>query len=226
MGIDARIVLRNVRSVDVNDEQLLDWSRRLCRAVGAQHFWLIRPESPTAAKTGRRHAISRTCEPLSWYDGQEPGSIYLQDGPDVLARTGECLLQVNVGTRWYGVGYERGDLLGLCAVAEACELIVPRCEVWYGGDSSGVVLEPFPSFTRLALRRHLFSDAGREYFDRFGENLRKDEIEMPECSLCLVPMIRNGWGQGFAACTCGFCGHAIETRDSGATWADRKEDLR
>lgn len=158
-----------------------------------------------------------------------PGLVYQQDGPDVVANVGECLLRVNLSGRWYGIGYERGDLLTYCAVAEWLEVNVPGCQVWYGGDSSGVLVERFGPITREKLRRHLYSVQGRDYFDydKSGLLSGRDAVTgPPACSLCPGGEYRGarcGWGNGYALFDCRGCGKQLVTRDGGKTYAPQTE---
>lgn len=154
----------------------------------------------------------------------DDGKGYYQYGPDVVAEPGEWLLRVSVWSQYYGPGYERGDLLTLCAIAEWCEVNIPNCEVWYGGDSSGVLLAPFGNPERVMLRRHLYSAIGRDYYS-YGS---RSGITPPRCSLCPPgegsPWQQFGSGSNYVACHCAGCGKSKETRDKGVTWVERKED--
>lgn len=157
---------------------------------------------------------------------RQPGMFYTQDGDTVYAAPGEYLLELSLWTRYYGEGYERGDILTICAIAEWIEANMQPCEVWYGGDSSGVCIEPFGDPRRRDLRRHLYSQKGRDYFSSWGTAPRKMP---PTCGLC-VPgeERRQQYGSGmngeYAAVSCAGCGKNFETRDGGTTWAERKDD--
>ena len=182
-----------------------------------------------------RRAIDFTCDDYDADDFDErgvssalrqPGKVYFQDADPVIAEPGEWLLEVSLWTRYYGIGYERGDLLTICAVAEWCEANLQPCEVWYGGDSSGVALKPFGDAERAKLRRHLYSQQGRDYYSSWGTPPGQMP---PTCGLC-VPgeERRQQYGSGmngqYAAVSCAGCGKNFETRDGGQTWAERKED--
>lgn len=252
MGIDAEMLLRVKRSEKPSDDELARWSWDLCRAIGARHFYThdgMEPEAYAAAqarwtatweKTGQnreatialvgehpeelRRAIQLS--PSYEENATEPGRVWSQDGEPILADEGEWLLSVNLSTRYYGIGYERGDLLTICATAEWCEMNIPNCEVWYGGDSSGVLAEPFGEAQRCALKAHLYSQRGRDYFSY--DMLRGEtKIEPTPCGLCIPSeprFNRNGWGKDFAAVSCAGCGKSFETRDNGKTWQVRKDD--
>lgn len=215
MGIDARMVLR-VKDKP-SDQQLKEWGWRLGAAVGADKFWLDKEEG--------RGAITLAHDYDEHGESVYSGKSYGQDGDSLVVESG-WLLEVHVATRFYGIGYERGDLLGLCAIAEWCEQNIDGCEVFYGGDSSGVSAIPWPETTRRALRWHLYSDKGRAYF-RHGE--RPNSFPHPElCSLCIssAGFNRFGWGGGdqYCAVSCPGCGENFTTRDGGKTWTKGEKD--
>lgn len=126
MGIDACMFSR-YRGGKPSPEQLKLWSWDLCRAIGAQHF-LIQPEKGRAALSLTRRYTD---------DGVvDDGKTYTQNGPDIVAEPGEWLVEVSLWTRYYGVGYERGNWQVIVHTAEWLERFIGP--VWYGGDSSGV----------------------------------------------------------------------------------------
>lgn len=183
----------------------------------------------------RRLAIDLTCAGYAAEDfdddkvpveNRAPGRVYFEDSYEpVLAAPGEWLLQVSVFTRYYGEGYERGDILFLCAVAEWVEANIPNCEVWYGGDSSGVCIEPFGEKRRAELRKHLYSSSGRDYFKHSGPD--GSRLCPKPCSLCVPGENRFqqfGFGSNYCAVSCGGCGKNFETRDNGVTWITPQED--
>lgn len=151
-----------------------------------------------------------------------PGRCSLEDGDNIYAEEGEWLLTVSLFTRYYGIGYERGDILTICAVAEWCEANIPNCEVWYGGDSSGMVAKPFPDAERVKLRKHLYSNGGRSY--RYCG--AKTAINGPKpCSLCpgSARYTECGWGRDYQSVFCGGCGKTFETR-AGSPWKAKEEE--
>lgn len=219
MGIDARILLRNISVINATDANILLWSRGLCRAIGGKRFSLDREHST--------HAITRTGSRWREEGDPAPGQVWQQDGDDINAHPGECLLEVHVWTRFYGVSYERGDLLTLCNIAEWCEMKIPSCEVWYGGDSSGCCAEPWGIVERHKLKQHLFSNEGRDYFKSFYSRpplQHEFAPERPVCSLCRIGMTRNGWGNQYARYFCNDCSYATITNDGGKTWTEPKHN--
>lgn len=181
-----------------------------------------------------RRAIDFSCagyDEDEWQDykvpkeARAPGLVYFQDADPVFAAPGEWLLKLSLWTRYYGVGYERGDILTLCAIAEWIEVNMQPCEVWYGGDSSGVELARFDDAARRKLRAHLYGQQGRDYFSSWGTPPR---AMPPKCGLCVPEEKRQQYGSGmngnYAAVSCGGCGKCFKTEDAGATWTETKDD--
>ena len=187
---------------------------------GAVHGSILNDIGPAPQKLRRAIAFARNYEED---EANRDGLVYLQDGPPIFAANGEWLLEVGVWSRYYGVGYERGDILFLCSVAEWVEANIQPCEVWYGGDSSGVLLERFDEAARAALRRHLYSQHGRDYFN-YG--IQSSFGTPKQCGLCVKGENRfqqYGTGSTYSAVSCGGCGKNFETRDSGKTWTVAEE---
>jgi hypothetical protein len=151
-----------------------------------------------------------------------PGLAWTQDGDPILANPGETFLDVSLWTRYYGEGYERGDILTICAIAEWIEQNINPSEVWYGGDSSGVLAAPFGAAQRNKHKALLYSQRGRDYFN-YGE---RGGFPTPKpCGLCVpdtVGFTRHGWGDSYIAVSCAGCGKNFESRDDGKTWTEPK----
>lgn len=210
MGIDAEMLVR-VKG-HPSQEQIKIWAWKLAKTIGPNNFFLDKEEGHGALYLAPS------------YDSiDEDGKLWEQDGPTLHAEKDETFLRVNLWTRYYGIGYERGDILLICNIAEWCEVNIPNCEVWYGGDSSGVCVEPFPASKRAQLKAHLWSDQGRDYF----EFEKQSTFPTPKpCSLCLSPpqFNRHGWGRGntYIAVNCPGCGSSFESHDKGKNWTEKK----
>jgi hypothetical protein len=173
-----------------------------------------------------RYAINLT-EDYSDGDKLPPGKAYFQDGETMHALDpSEWFLSVSLWTRYYGVGYERGDLMTICAVAEWLEANLPGVVVYYGGDSSGVEATPFDEAARQALKRHYYSEAGRDYFRRPMLSRTVQAPSPPGCGLCVdkaqPQWSQHGFGGNFTAFSCAGCGKSVESRDGGKTWTPQK----
>lgn len=125
---------------------------------------------------------------------------YEQDAPTIIPRPDEQLIQVNLSCRYYGEGYERGPILDIVNLAGFLDYLFPNCEIWYGGDSSGVEAAPFPWSEREKLVRHYFNVGREPYLRCFGS-----ETEIPTCVLDNKVMVPSGWGGGLTYATCLAC---------------------
>jgi hypothetical protein len=151
----------------------------------------------------------------------EVGRYYAQDGPTLRADPGEWFLRLSIMGSYYGVGYERGDLLAYCAMAEWIEASIPNSEVWYGGDSSGVLAERFDESARAALRSHLYGARGRDYFREMSFTPPGTFPTPKPCSLCIPDeprFLQHGAGPSYIGVNCGGCGKFFESRDNGKSW--------
>lgn len=183
MGIDAEMYI--ITSKKLTDDQIRSLSFRAGETFGAGKFY--RPKG--------EHNISRV-----------KGDVIEQDGPDLPIPPGSHALRVNLCTRYYGVGYERGDLPFLIMLAAWLEEVVGECSIYYGGDSSGVLAEPFDARARAKLFKHFCSPIGRAYFVRPGG---------PPCRLCQVNMNDMGGGPGVMFWECNGCGGKLITYTDG-----------
>lgn len=213
MGIDAEILVRVKRPI--TEAEIKIHGLAICRSLGARQFGISRDSG--------RGAITLTSD---YSDKGLEGKVWFQDGPTILAEPGETFLQVNLWTRYYGPGYERGDILMICAVAEWVEQNIPGAEVWYGGDSSGVIAKPFPAEARAQIRSHLYTPKGRGYFKRepWGGAEKNLHPNTDDCKLCfgMEPLSQFGAGQGYWAGSCAACGQRFETHDDGKSWETKR----
>lgn len=206
MGIDATMLIRNVPPV--SESQLKEWNWHLISTFGKDNFFGINREKGESAIR-----IS-----------EENGTVFYTDATDPEVRPGEQFLEVKLMSRYYGEGYERGDLTTICAIAEWIEQNIPNSEVWYGGDSSGIELVRFDKIERERLKHHLYSVSGKDYFnDRQSDN--KTRPNLSNCNLCIPEksIVQYGWsGNGlYHAYACSGCGESFITRDGGTTWDNK-----
>lgn len=194
MGIDAEMYVRVPR--EVSGDECRKLGRRLCDLFGRDKF-LFRDE----AEKGEQHVI--------W-----PSDRIDQDSNDgdTMPDPGETILRLSIWSRYYGEDYERGDLPFLRGLADALEMLIPDGAVWYGGDSSGVLVEPWPKEKREALWAH-FCVGGH---DPYHAGFDRQKSEAPACTLCLSPMGKFGWGPSYSLHACP-CGQQVLTRDGVTT---------
>lgn len=210
MGIDARMFVRLRRSSPLSEQEIRQTAARMAATLGHRHF-LIRRES---SYRGPRHALSLVetvgelradgydLEETQWLGLPSDRQVWTQDGDDIVAEPGEQMIEVNLWTRYYGEGYERGDWLTIRATAEFLEHVLPDCEVWYGGDSSGICAERFDTAARSRLHAH-FLDHGHEPYRSFFGRGQPAET----CEFCAArPMADVGGGRGSTFWSCNGCG--------------------
>jgi hypothetical protein len=188
MGIDAKILVRVPRAV--GEEEVRSIGHKLCALFGHDRFFVY-----DRGDGRRRHVIF-------------PVDEYEQDGDPITPEPGETLLEVSLWTRYYGEGYERGDVVFICALVEGLERLIPGAAVWYGGDSSGVLAEPFGKEQRAALLDHFFHVDHHPYIGYFSR-VQQDQGANPICMLCEMPMDQCGFGATFALFRC-VCGEQVE----------------
>lgn len=237
MGIDAQMYV--VVTKKPTEDDLLRWSGQLSRSIGSEYF-RIEPWSHEGLKPVESGCLTLAGSKYREDDDPPPGTFFHQDGPTAKAKKGEWFIEVKLMSRYYGIGYERGPLLTFCAIAEWLELhpeIKPK-KILYGGDSSGVLAEPFDQAKRLELKKHLFSAEGRDYFNHGKKSAEYGfgpddtwEYGVPDfvdkCKICKASGFkyptRYGTGQGYSAMRCGGCGKRFETKDSGKTWSEPED---
>jgi hypothetical protein len=219
MGIDAEMFVRVKRAVP--DDEVRRLRLQLGSAFGADKFWIFgrdkavgeapldEADDDHAPIGSPRHCIERVTE-------------FRQDGDALMPEPGETFLRVYIASRFYGDGYERGNLPLILAVA-AFLREATHGEVWYGGDSSGVCAELLDDARRRELWAH-FVAVQHEPYENGMRWDRDDNIPNQHCTFCNAPMRRYGGGSGglYAPFFCCGCGADIETRDGGKTWAPRK----
>lgn len=185
MGVDARMLIRVPRVV--TGEEVKREAVKAQIALNRDHFSVYRPGEHSWSPEGR-HCLSIVSE-------------YEQDGESIVPRVGETLIEVHLATRYYGVGYERGDLIGILAVAKWFRLAFAPCEIWYGGDSGGCCAEPLDDVRENDLWVHFMSDAGRAYFNRPP----KDYAAI-HCTFCDVDAGEFMWSGADSGHSCPSCG--------------------
>ena len=202
MGIDARMLFTTKSKITDEELKLAAWD--MCAVLGAAHFFTY----------GKRPV------PLFRVN------VYEQDGPDFVPDEGETIIEVSLVGRYYGIGYERGHLPTYLMVAEWLEHRFPGCVVYYGGDSSGVLAEPFDASARNALLKHYLTNGHAPYVGAFG-SLGGGKIQPPRCKERCVEergAHQYGFGDNYAAFHCAGCGKSFQTNDNGETWTTKGEE--
>lgn len=188
MGIDARMLVRTHRKVSA--EEVKQIAVRAQIAIGTDTLDVSRP--------GRWYKNGR--HSLTLVEG-----AWEQDGPDIEPENGETFVEVHLTTRFYGPGYERGNLVGILAVARYMRAAFAPCEVWYGGDSSGVLARHLDDKYEAELWAHFMSTEARRYFASFG-GLGKRDAHSVHCDFCGINANENMWSGGDTGHYCPSCG--------------------
>lgn len=197
MGIDAQLLVRNPKPLSPLEVRKM--SRDLVAAFGIERFCVI---PPGVYDENGSHALEIVDE-------------YVQDGPTLRPANGEQFIIVNVSSRWYGKGYERGDLPVLISIAEWLELRIQGSQIWYGGDSSGVLAKSFDACGRRELFQHFVKVGHDPYSSFFGK------VGSETCAFCAdAPMHGCRGGPGGVGYVCDGCGlHRLVTHDGTKTEA-------
>jgi hypothetical protein len=215
MGIDAEMFVRTKEKI--TPQEVLAIARRLAEAFWRDEFFIKHPRSEYLFGDKPRHCLSIVKK-------------IEQDGPDILPEEGETFVKVHLTGRYYGVGYERGDLPKLLTIAGWLEANVPGGSVWYGGDSSGVVHKPFGKAQRDKLFKHFCAVGHEPYAGASWCDPNEFPLPIPKCELCKTPFVRYGAGRTYGAYSCHGCGFHLRTHDSGHTWeywfGDREQDAK
>ena len=190
MGVDAQMLVKTRAPLDAKAVRRL--SVDLCEAFGHDKFmvWEDWKDYETDAVVGR-HALEIVGE-------------YGQDGDSIFPEPGETLIEVHFMGRYYGEGYERGDLGLIINVASWLEARIPGARIFYGGDSSGICAEPFDAEARAALWAHFCRVGHRPYRGGFG-TFRQSGAVM-QCGFCDEGMIDTGGSRDRTFYYCSGCG--------------------
>jgi hypothetical protein len=210
MGVDAKMFARiKGRGNWLADADELIAAYELASTFGYENFWIAKGGEHDR---GDGHHALQIIRPISkeeavrykLADNLVGRVVWSQDGEDIVAAPDEQFVCVHLQTRYYSEKYPRGDWLIVRAVAEWLELRFPGCEVWYGGDSSGICAEHFDADRRAAINRYFLSSGHRAYTGRPPSN-RDDVI----CPVCQVGMIGSGDGQEDSFYICDGCGKRV-----------------
>lgn len=168
MGVDAEMFARiKGRENWLKDESAA--AQALADDLGRGNFWITNGEPWITNEHGALSIVrpaSDDDESAELGRGEFVGKVvWFQDGPEIVAGEDEQFVQVHMQSRYYGPDYERGDWPFIKSVAAWLERRFPGCEVWYGGDSSGICAEHLTA-ERLAEIDALWSQFGNERYRR------------------------------------------------------------
>lgn len=197
MGVDAEMMVTT--TAELTDREVLRLAYETGAAFGPGRFWIM----------DGTHAVTR--DDRAYY------------ALDPTPAAGSTRLAVNLSTRYYGEGYERGDLPLILSVARWMRSKLPDCTVYYDGDT-GDTLRALTSAREDQLWAHFVEHQGLPYRSYMGSS--DDGIPTPRCGRCDEDMLRSGFGGGFGSYYCPGCGHRLETRDGGRSFAEPERGRR
>ena len=208
MGIDAQMFAKT--RAKLTEDGVRRLSVDLVSGFGREHFVLWNEEPDP------HHALELT-------------DVYTQDGPDIVPAKGETFVLAHLSGRFYGPGYERGDLPTYIMVADWLERRIEGAEVWYGGDSSGVCAFKFDSHKREQFFAH-FARQGNEPYESRRDVLAAGMKEQPVCGFCKIGMHACGFNCGpkhdLLTVYCPGCEEEWYAADGGRTLTPVPEDER
>jgi hypothetical protein len=147
MGVDSIMIIRVPRPL--TDDEVKREAVKAQIALGNNGVLAVDSPGKYTWRPEGRHCLS---------------IIHGEANENIERRPDETLIDVGLRTRYYGVGYERGDLVSILAVARWFRIAFAPCEIWYGGDNGTV--EQLDEVRENDLWVHFMSDAGRAYFSR------------------------------------------------------------
>lgn len=193
MGVDA--VMCVVSREKFSDDEICALSWQIGAAFGTEAFYFTYPQA-----SAPRMALQVVEEEFGGWDSDQR----------LVAPAGGMLLRVNLTDRYWGPGYERGNLPQLLAIAKWLE-VKTGGDVWYGGDSSGAAGEKLDAEKREALWKH-FLEKGNPYFQREASF---NDAPAPPCPLCRHAASNCGGGRGKDFWICCGCGWRAITSTAG-----------
>ena len=230
MGVDARIFARiKGRENWLRDKDELVAAYQLASSLGHQHFFITKGNDPICAE---HHALSivrpiKDAETAAEYglSLEHLGKVvYHQDGPEIFADDDEQFIEVHLWSRYYGPCYARGDWPTIRTVAEWLEWRFPNCEVWYGGDSSGICAAHLTEEVRKEFSR-LYLSSGTTAYHRGFSGVTSQGHTPPTCPTCEQPLYSTGGGGGQCFWFCDGCGKQGITKGGNLRWLKRNSDF-
>ncbi len=195
MGIDSEMLIRT--KTKITNKQITEYAWRLAHAIGSTNFYIW---------DGQR-SLTKVKE-------------FEQDGPTLFPLEDEVFMRCVPATRYYGIDYGRGNIWLIISIAEWCERNISNVEVWYGGDSSGVVVRPFGSIERQNIIKH-WSRSGNTYANDIS-GFDNEDWGHPFCVFCDHYMHRFGFGDVYAMYICQGCGQKVCTHNAGKLWTTER----
>lgn len=237
MGVDAEMFVRLKGAHRLSEADVRRLSYEIGTAFDTGFFFTMNPQQGLFKETRRALEIMKPI--ASMEDAEDYGLdkehvgrvVWSQDGDPIIADADEQFIKANLFGRYYGRGYERGDWPKLRACIFWLSTRIPNCEVWYGGDSSGICAERANGHFLADMDHHWALNARRPYvryksdFSGIIPKMPKDSIIPPVCTLCDVPMADQGGSRDYTFFWCDGCGLQASKHCNGTlAWAGLHED--
>lgn len=190
MGVDAIVIART--PVRLTDDQIRRYSWLLGSSLGSN--LLFRP----------------TC------GGNNITRVDVVDIEPIPDEDRSLCVKINLMSRFYGPGYERGHWPTVAAA-----IMWVRAQGWdafYGGDS-GVGIVPVTDEVLAGLWAYWCANGSRPYMPA--------SPDAPLCPLCQERMTKRMWGPGdMAGAECWGCGAHMMRRSADAPWLPCDRDFK
>lgn len=219
MGVDAEMFVK-WRGQPLTEREVRALAGRMTAVMGVNPFYT---KFPSDSEPKGRHALSLAPTEKEWLEecARDYGlaaypdpvatnrQVITQDGEPIFSQPGEQFIKVHFMGRYYGPGYERGDWNVYRGVYKFLTLNLAGCEVWYGGDSSGVTHYRLLDSVVDHLDR-LFYIAGHDNYVGAFSSIFSLGVPQPVCTFCGdAPMHECGGGRGMTFYRCSGCGYEI-----------------
>ena len=197
MGVDALMYVR-VKDKSLTNKQIKQYAWRLSGAFYREPFWYHDDEgSLTLASEDDRN----------YFDLQE--------------KEDEIILKVNLMGRYYGIGYERGDLPTLLSIMNFIEQMIPNSSIYYGGDCSDRLVL-MTKEEKETLWKHFLLHGHEPYVERFS-GIFKGFSLIPHCPTCDEDLISNGGGGNETFWFCYGCNRTATSNKETITWNNKNQ---
>jgi hypothetical protein len=185
MGVDAEILITTDKKFTKKEVRHLAYE--LSSAFGRDPFWIDRADD--------RHALNICNE-----------DYMLLTIPE--EERSKQVLQVSTLMRYYGEGYERGPAAKLLMVMLWLKNRIPKCKVFYGGDTGAELEEVTDEYWNNLF--NYWCQNRTEHYKRSFTNLGGKTNPIEHCNFCDVEMVQCGWGNEYSGYRCLGCGLEVE----------------
>jgi len=201
MGLDATIYVYSPKIL--TEREITRLSYEICECYGHGEFMVNNPTEQKKRPTWPAHHAFTTLESQDWGDWD-----FLSDEiKKNLTHGVGTMLTLHYFGRYYGVGYERGDLPKILSVLNWVRLRIHNSTVFYGGDGD---CAEFTEDEGHELFNHFVFKGHRPYLEGWAH----EGGESPECPMCKEQMGEYGWGPDETRFQCFGCEYRVMKKKS------------